>query len=404
MSTVIRNARVLTLAGPCPVNGRRGAALNDLRLLPSADVLISGHMIEAVGPALSVPGGTDEFDARGRVLMPGFVDAHTHACFAGSRLDEWERKLCGATYLEILKMGGGIHATVRAVRAASEESLAESLLERLERMLAGGTTTVEVKSGYGLDAANELKMLRAIAAAGRRFRGSVRATALLGHAFEGDAHAFARSVIDDVLPRVSAEFPAIPVDAFCEEGAWSLDDTVALMEDALRLGHPLRVHADQFHALGMLDEAVRLGARSVDHLEATDGAGLRRLAGSSTFGVMLPATAFHTGGRSANGRAFVDAGGAPVVATNFNPGSSPTQSMPFAIALAVRQCGLSVAEAISGATVNAAALLGFFDRGRIAPGLRADLVLLCHRDERELAHTFGGNPVDAVWCVGTRAV
>lgn len=400
MSLLIRNARVLSLAiGPIP---RRGQALGELGVLPEADVLISGEKIAAVGPAVTALPEAEEIDAAGRVLMPGFVDCHTHACWAGDRLDEWELKRRGVPYLEILARGGGILSTVRAVRAASEEELATLTRARLDAMLREGTTTVEIKGGYGLSMEAELKMLRAIRRAANSWPGAVIATALLGHAIEGEAEAFIARTIDETLPAISREFPGITIDAFCEKGAWSLDACEKLFARARALGHPIRVHADQFNSLGMTPAALRLGARSVDHLEATTDADLSALAAAETFGVILPATGFHTDGRYARARDFVDRGGALALATNCNPGSAPTHSMPFAIALGCRGCGLSPAEAIAAATVNAASLLGRSDRGTIAVGQRADLVLLRHRDERLLGYEIGGNPVELVVCGGRR--
>ncbi|HVU22831.1 MAG TPA: imidazolonepropionase [Opitutus sp.] len=402
MSVIIRNARVLALAGgPGP---RRGAALGEFGVRARADVLVSGDRIAAVGGQLTAPRDAEVIDADGRVLLPGFVDAHTHACWAGDRLEEWAMKRRGVPYLEVLRQGGGIHATVRAVRAASEEELAADTLARLEAMRREGTTTAEVKSGYGLSTADELKMLRAIRDAGRRWAGTVVPTALLGHACEGEADAFVARTIAETLPAVTREFPGIAVDAFCEESAWSRAACEALFRAAMEHGHPVRVHADQFNSLGMIPAAVALGARSVDHLEAATDADLGRLAASDTMGVILPATGFHTDGRYARAREFVDAGGAVVLATNCNPGSAPTHSLPMAIALAVRFCGLTPAEAIAACTVNAAALLGLPDRGTIEVGQRADLVLLRHRDERMLAYEFGGNPVERVICGGAVVV
>ncbi len=403
MSVVIRHARVLTLAeGRVP---RRGADLSLLGVVDDADVVIEGERIADIcegGRARAA--GAREVEAGGRVLMPGFVDAHTHACWAGDRLDEWEQKRRGASYLEILKAGGGIMSTVRAVRAAPPEALEMSLRSRLRVMLREGTTTVEVKSGYGLSTERELKMLRAIRAssAGREGEAwpTVVATALLGHALDPGQTNFVDRTLHETLPAVHAEFPGVAVDAYCEEGAWSFDDCRRLFERAAGLGHPIRVHADQFNRLGMVEWAAEQGARSVDHLEATTPDGLASLATSGTFGVALPISGFHTDGRYASLRVFVDAGGALVIATNCNPGSAPSSSMPLAIALAVRMGGLSAAEAISACTVNAAALLGFDDRGVIAPGRRADLALLRHRDERMLAYEVGGNPADLVVCGG----
>jgi imidazolonepropionase len=396
MSLVVRDARVLTLArAPRP---RRGAAVGELSALEIADVFITDDAVSAVGNSLPVPRGTPEVDAGGRVLMPGFVDCHTHACWAGDRLDEWEMRLRGATYQEIQAAGGGIMSTVRAVRAASQDELEENLVRRLDAALRSGTTTIEVKSGYGLSTADELKMLRAIRAAAERWPGTVVPTALLGHALDPDVdpRVFVDRMINETLPAVHGEFPGIPVDAFCESGAWSRDECCRLFERAHELGHPVRVHADQFTSLGMVPAAIHLGARSVDHLEATRSGELAALAASNLFAVMLPCCGFHLDGRYADARGFVDRGGLLCIATNCNPGSAPCSSMPMAIALAVRHGRLTPEEAIGAATINPATLLALHDRGTIDRGQRADLILLRHTDERMLACEFGAGPVDVV--------
>jgi imidazolonepropionase len=397
LNLLIRNARILTLAaGARP---RRGKELRELSVIARGDVLVADGVIAALGQKLDAPAGAEIVDANGRVLMPGFVDCHTHACWAGSRLDEWEERLGGARYLDILGKGRAIHTTVLAVREATKKQLAAGLRERLTRMLRGGTTTVEVKSGYGLTAEAELKMLRAIVRAGQDWTGTVVPTALLGHAFEGSLEDYARMVVKEMLPEVAREFPGITVDACADEGAWSREACVRLLEKAAK-HHPLRVHADHFSSLGMIAEAIRLHARSVDHLEASTKADLVALAGSQTCGVILPCTGFHLEGRFARAGFLVDQGGAVALATNYNPGSAPSHSMPFAIALAVRRCGLTPHEAIAACTVNAAYVLGLADRGSVEVGKRADLVLLQHTDERMLACEFGGNPVDLVVCGG----
>lgn len=397
---VIRNARVVS-----PPAGRgvvRGHAMQRLSIIESCDVAVHEGVILSVGPGLPAM-GRREIDADGRVLLPGLIDCHTHMCWAGSRLDEWEKRLGGATYIELLAAGGGIMSTVRAVRLASEERLAELLLARLEAALSEGSTTVEVKSGYGLNTAGELKMLRAIDRAVEWWPGTVVKTACIGHAVDpDDPHAVDRA-IRETLPAVHAEFPGVAIDAYCEKAAWSLEDCTRLFDVAAELGHPCRVHADQFTPLGMVTAAVRRGFRSVDHLEASTSEEIERLGESSTLGVVLPCSGFHLDGRYASARRIIDAGGAVAVATNCNPGSAPCVSMPMAMAMGVRSCGLRPSEAIVAATANAAAVLGLDDRGRVEPGLRADLVMLGTTDERSLMHDFGSRHADVVMA-GGRAV
>jgi imidazolonepropionase len=388
MGLLIRNARILTLAGED--RPRRGAALRELGVIEHGDVLVTEGTIAAVAPKLEVPEGAEIVEANGRVLMPGFIDCHTHACWAGDRLGEWEQKLRGVPHREILQAGGGRAATVRAVRAETKKQLSSGLKPRLEALLREGTTTVEIKSGYGLATEEELKMLRAIVRAGNDWPG-----------FEGSLDEFARMVVKEMLPEVAREFPDIAVEAICERDAWSVEACMRLFEKA-RKYHPIRVQADQFNSLGMLPEAIRLNARSVEHLEASTKADLLQLAQSRTCGVVLPCAGFETNQRYARAGFLVDAGGAVALATGCSPDTTPTHSMPFAIALAVRHCGLTAAEAIAACTVNAAAALDLRDRGTIVAGQRADLILLRHRDERLLAWELGGNPVELVICGGNR--
>lgn len=428
MSAVIINARVLAMCDDRAGDGVRVAAapktgpqLGHLNIRPCAAVFISKGRIEAVSDGPGTPEGLMQrfqpsriIDAAGRVLMPGFVDAHTHACWAGDRLDEWDLRRRGASYLDILKAGGGIMSTVRATRAADDAALVRLLRERLSLMLRRGTTTVEVKSGYGLSIEHELRMLRSIRTAAEGFAGTVVPTALLGHAFDpemtgGTGQAGEDAAVDELiaegLPTLSREFPGITLDAYCEQGAWSVAQCERLFAAGLsaRPRHPFRVHADQFNRLGMVQRAVEMGATSVDHLEASGADELAALARApGTFGVVLPMCGLHLDNRFANARALVDA--APTskvaIATNFNPGSAPSPSMPLAISLAVRKCGLTPHEAIAAATVNPACLLGLHDRGVIAPGARADLLLLRYDDERHLAFELDAEPIDLVMCNG----
>lgn len=395
----ITNARILTLSGSD--SPRRGESMRELAPIDKGTIVLRDGKIESVGASITIPDDAEPIDAQGRVVMPAFVDCHTHACWAGDRLDEWERKQRGATYLEILESGGGIMSTVRAVREATLDQLTESLLERLNWMLAEGTTACEVKSGYGLSTKDELKMLDAIVLADQNWAGRVSPTACIGHAKDADIADFVDRTINETLPAVHDRYPGVTIDAYTEQGAWSVEETVRLFTAAKELGHPLRIHADQFNALGMLEAAIELGALSVDHLEATEPASLKTLAESQTMGVMLPCSGFHVDDRYGDGRAFIDANGALAIATNVNPGSAPCLSMPMSIALATRKLGIMAAEAICAATVNSAHLLEYNDIGTLDVGSQADLIMLRHSDERQLGYTFGGSHVEFVICNGS---
>ena len=396
---IILNARIITLdEGDIP---RRGEAMNTLGIIEHGFVLVQDGTIQQVesgSPEESVFEKSDELvviDAEGRVVLPTFVDCHTHSCWAGSRLDEFEAGLKGVPYLEILANGGGIMSTVRAVREASQEELATSLVGRIAVMASLGTTVVEVKSGYGLTTKDELKMLRAIHDASQEIPQLVSGTFLGAHAIDPTVDNFTDLVIEETLPAIANEFPSITCDAYCEEGSWSVKETTKLFERAIELGCPIRVHVDQFNSLGMLPIAIELGAISVDHLEHSTDKEIALLATSDTIGVLLPASGFCLNDTYARGRKIIDMDCAVAIASNFNPGSAPMPSMPFAIALACRRLGLNPAEAITAATVNAACVLGLQEQvGRIKVGFRGDIQLLDCEDERELAWQIcGGGPL-----------
>ncbi|MDR1012158.1 MAG: imidazolonepropionase [Opitutaceae bacterium] len=397
---IIRNARILTLSGP--LVARRGAGMKALGVISQGEVLVGedGKITAVGGKIENVPADAQVIDAAGRVVMPGFVDCHTHACWAGSRLDEWQAILGGETYPDILKKGGGMLATVRAVRETTRNQLAANVRGRLDEVLRNGTTTIEIKSGYGLALEAEIKMLRAIQRAAGDWTGTVVPTALLGHACEGsNLDDCVKLVVRDILPGVLREFPGIAIEAFCDRGAWTPEACVRLLEKA-RKHLPIRVSADQFSCTGMVPEAVRMHAVCVAHLESTPKEQLLALAESPVAAVLTPLTGLHLNQRFARGGYIAEKGGAVAIATNCNPGTSPSCSMPLAIATAVRFCGLDIEEAIVAATVNPAFVLGLTDRGTIEPGKRADLLLLHHKDERLLAYEMGGNPVAQVICGG----
>jgi len=391
---LISNARILTMTGE---------SSSDLGALGSADVLIQNGSIVSIGQDIESH-QAQPFDAAGRVLMPAFVDCHTHACWAGSRLAEWEQKLRGTSYLDLLAAGGGIMSTVRAVRETSREDLRDALLYRLDKMKQTGTLTAEVKSGYGLSTHDEIKMLEAISEASCAWPGTAVPTACIGHAKDPAISDFVSYTINETLPEITKNFPGITIDAYCEKGSWTLDETLRLFDAAQTAGHPIRVHADQFNDLGMIPAAIERGYMSVDHLEATAPEHLALLAKSACFGVMLPICGLHLDNRFADGRGFLDAGGKLAIASNYNPGSAPCFSMPMVVATSVRNLDLLPSEAMIAATRTPAQLLGLTDRGTIAVGQRADLILLDMTDDRELAFEFGANPVLGVWAAGRRVV
>ncbi len=402
---LIENARLLTLAPKAGEHGaRRGARLRDLSIIARGWVACEGDRIVAVGEGepsdrSSAAAGTRRINALGKVVMPAFVDCHTHACWAGNRYDEYSMRLAGREYLDILAAGGGIMSTVRAVRESSTEALAATLTQHLQRMRSKGTGAIEVKSGYGLSEAAELKMLDAISMVANGAPGTLAPiipTFLGAHAIPADNERWPEQCIA-MLPTVVARFGAVQCDAFCERSAWTPQQCQELFKAARALGMPCTAHVDQFNALGFLTQALTLGVRSVAHLEATTQAELAAAAVSNTIGIFLPGSGMHLDLRFAPARRFIAQGGAPAIATNCNPGSSPVYSMPLIVALATRFLGLTHEESITAATFNAAAALGLdAECGAICEGYRSDLLILPTDDERALAYEYGSAEPETV--------
>jgi imidazolonepropionase len=360
-------------------------------------VLCEDGRVAAVGRMRELPeiaGEVEELDGRGLSAVPGLVDCHTHACFAGDRVDEFALRATGASYEELHAAGGGIRATVRATRAAGEAGLREALGHHRDWMLGAGTTTFEAKSGYGLDRDTELAQLRVI-----RDAGGV-ATWLGAHAvppeFDGvGADAYLDFLLTEVLLEAAALARA--ADVFLEQGAFDVSQARRYLTACRGAGLELRLHGDQFTEAGAIPLAVELGARSVDHLESTGRAGVAALATSDVAAVLLPASALFLGRPMPPARELADAGAIVALATDFNPGSAFCESLPLVCSLACVQLRLSPEEALGACTVNGAHVLGLADRkGRVAPGFDADLVLLAAEDWRYLAYHLGGAVVHAV--------
>lgn len=409
---VIHSARQLVT---CASSGpKRGAALAAAGLIENGALAVRDGRIAAVGPSADILrefSAPQQIDASGKVVCPGFVDPHTHAVFAGSRLDEFEMRLRGVPYLDILAAGGGILNTVRATRAASEIELTALALDRLDTMLRLGTTTIEIKTGYGLDTAAELKMLRVIARLAKTHPADIVPAFLGAHAvppeYTGRAGEYAELVAREMLPLAAEWFAGshfaqqgrhFCVDVFCEQGAFTLEQSRRVLEAGKALGLGVRAHVDEFTALGGVRMAVELGALTVDHLDVTAGDDLLALAASGTIGVLMPAVNFHLGtAHHANARALIEAGTAIALATDLNPGSAPCYSMPLVMALACRMYRMTPAEALNAATINAAYAAGMGDTvGSLEAGKQADVLILNAPDYRELAYWFGGNPVETV--------
>jgi imidazolonepropionase len=366
---------------------------------------VDGDRIAWAGPASALPGrasATVTWSAGGRVVTPGLVDCHTHLLFGGDRSGEWEQRLAGAGYEAIAAAGGGIGATVRATRAASDAELLDGAATRAAALAARGVTTVEVKSGYGLDLDTELRMLRLARRLPERVPVDVVTTFLGAHAvppeFDGDAEAYVGFVCDEVLPAVAAEGLADAVDGFCERIAFSAGQLDRVLTAAARVGLPVKLHADQLSDGGGAALAARHRALSADHLEHTSPDGVAALAAAGTVAVLLPGAAYVLRDDAAPPVDALRRAGVPMaVATDCNPGTSPLVSLPLAMHLACTRFGLTVAEAVAGATEHAARALGLAgEAGVIAPGARADLVVWDADHPAQVVYWVGLDPVAAV--------
>jgi len=397
-----RAGQLLTLRGP--EGPRRGAALADLGLIRDGAVLIRDGAIAAAGPTEEVERlaaeerGIREIDAAGRVVMPGFVDSHTHLVYGQPRLVDYEMRLRGADYHQIAEAGGGIQSSVRAMRAAAPEALEAQARRDVQTFVRHGTTTIEAKSGYGLDDTAEMKTLVVLAAIESQPL-EIVPTYLGAHMippeYAQNPDAYIEWMCAEMLPRIRRQRLAWFADVYCDRGAFTLAQARRYLEAARELEFDLKIHAEQFTRTGAAQLAAELGAVSADHLEQADAADAAILARSPTIATLLPGSVFHLGlERYAPARTLIEHGAAVALATDFNPGTSPTCSMPMVLSLACSQMRMSPAEAISAATINGAHAVRRADRvGSLESGKQADVILLNAHDYRELPYHFGVNLV-----------
>ncbi|HRI03032.1 MAG TPA: imidazolonepropionase [Pyrinomonadaceae bacterium] len=414
--SIIHNAGQLVTCAPGG-KPKRGTEMLDVGIIADGAVAINDGNFVGVGTSADIllEFQSDEIiDVEGRVVCPGFVDPHTHIVFAGDRLNEFELKIKGAAYLEILANGGGIISTVRQTREASVETLVDQSLARLDKMLAFGTTTCEIKTGYGLDTANELKMLEVIAELDRVHPIAVVPTFLAAHAvppeFKESPDNYVDLICDTMLSAawkwfVASDFHGrVPFfcDVFCENGAFSVDQSRRILETAKGIGFKIKAHVDQFTNLGGAKLAMDLGGTSIDHLDAIGDDEIDLLAKSDTIGMVIPTENFNAGKtKYANARKLIDTGCAVALSTDYNPGSAPCPSQPMAMAISCRYQKLLPSEALNAATINAAYAVGLGETvGSIEVGKRADLAIFEAQDYRQIAYEFGGDLIAAVYCGG----
>ena len=405
-------AQVVTCASP--TDPKRQADMADVGLIAEGAIAVHNGKIVAIGPSVELRAtytAQQMLDASGRAVCPAFVDPHTHVVYGGDRVGEFELRVKGADYMEIMAAGGGIVSTMRHTRAASEAELVEAARKRLDEMLSLGSTTIEIKSGYGLDTATELKMLRVIERLDLTHPCTLIPTFLGAHTlppeYKDDPAGYVELVIEGMIPVVAEWYTNshfktqnIPlfIDVFCEDHAFDVDQSRRILRAGQAAGMRAKIHVDQFNAFGGLQMAVEIGAISADHLDVTDAVGIQVLAESDTVSVPLPAANFNLGHTQfANGRDLIEAGAALALATDLNPGSAPCYSMPLVMAIANRYLRLLPAETLIAATINAAYAIGMADRvGSIEVGKVADILILKAADYRHLSYFLGGNPVKTV--------
>jgi len=402
---VVGCSQLVTLAGP--TRPRTGVEMQDLAVIAHGAMLIADGRIQRVGPRAEIESVMERdcvvVDAGKRVVMPGFVDAHTHPVFAGNRANEFEQRSSGVTYAEIAAAGGGIRSTVRQTRAASENELLSAAQKYVAWFLENGTTTIEAKSGYGLSPEDEYKLLRVIAAIQPlRTVPTFLGAHEIPDEFRGHPAKYVELLIDEMLPHVASAKLAEYCDIFCEPGIFGIEDSRRILMAARELGLGLRLHADQLSKSGAAVLAAELGAATADHLEHTDAMGISALKAAGVQPVLLPGSVYALGSkRYPDARAMLDAGLGVVLATDFNPGSSPTPSMPMILSLASTQMKLTPAEAITATTINAAYSLNRGSEiGSLERGKRADFVIHDCGDYRELGYFFGVRHPSAVYING----
>ncbi|HEX4312018.1 MAG TPA: imidazolonepropionase [Acidobacteriaceae bacterium] len=395
-------AQLVTAHGPGP---KRGAEMRHLTIVEQAALAIADGNTLWVGPEADWSGESAvTVDVGNRAVVPGLVDPHTHSVWAGDRLADFDARISGVPYEKILASGGGIWSTIHATAAASSDVLLALAKPRIEALLRSGATTIEVKSGYGFSLYAELAMLRVVRALSSTTPARIVATLLI-HVPPKDSSrrtGYLSEVCQTLIPEVARQKLADAVDVFVEKEAWSAAEAQQIFVSARQHGLPIKLHTEQFNRVGGLELGLRIGALSVDHLEACSAEQVATMTGSSTIATILPGVSLHLGLPPAPGRALIDAGAAVAVGTDLNPGSSPLFSPAAALALAVRLNGLTAQEALVAGTVNAASALGLHDAGRIEPGLPANFLVLNGSDWRDLVYTLGNNPVREVWIRGEK--